>query len=364
MIAETMFDSITQVAVAPAAVKIHGTEWIEISGQTLRMSKGAYADLIKMAKLSKKAVHHIDSNIGRGTSAAIIHELFKSLTEEGAILTAYVNAESLTVQRFSNNDVEIHNNFKSGDLLNHLAESLERSHEDIQVNAPVIGPDGLSMNLSINCHNPITLGMEGEDIQWGKHFNWDIIDGLRVSDHIVRLACLNGQQTQSRSNYARLGTSPEEFTELYRSILQPSKDKIVAHAAHVQNARQTNLSVRELNTVMSKLLPYQDDMPTITQYLGDNRYRADYNNRGIELDALSTQQLANCPTPVNAWDAINCLTDLGSHKSKSNVSDYDRQLLQSEGGKLLYSGWDADNWVTAPSYSVQGPAVLTRATHN
>ena len=117
-----------------------------------------------------------------------------------------------------------------------------------------------------------------------------------------------------------------------------------------------------LNLIRNLITFWKDDIARILRYIGDETWKLDYKNKGIDLEKLNAGQLRNCPTPVNAWDAINCLTDLASHTYNSRVADSTKKMTQSMAGKLLNKTWDENqqlmNVPTFKNYGPQAPGLI------
>jgi len=354
---ELKLDHIATVTVDPHTTMLQGNKYLDVNGTTLRITKAAYKDILKMAAMSNKTVNHLDTNINRGISASIIRELFKSMTDP---IKLFVNTTTKEVERVVDNDVDINPNLTSYKLLGDVATWLkEKGGIDFKGGSVVQGGLGMKLNMSYN--NPIQCGIQNEDITYGKTFNWNLIDGMTSSDFIERLVCTNGMTSFKYSNTVTYNNDATKWNALYEEFINPNAIVVGKYKRAMKKARRTQLSLRELFEINDALEPFNDDAPRIMQYMGDFNWIEDYKDRGIDVDKLTMTQKAQCPTPINAWDAINCLTDLGSHKYHSDVSNEKRASLQSMGGKMLTTKWDSDNWISnVPTYE-RSPLVETIA---
>lgn len=67
-------------------------------------------------------------------------------------------------------------------------------------------------------------------------------------------------------------------------------------------------------------------------------------NKGLDVAELPAAAQANYETPINRWDAINCLTNLASNPIQSSVAADHRELDKVEAGKMLNAKADCLNW--------------------
>jgi len=162
-----------------------------------------------------------------------------------------------------------------------------------------------------------------------------------------------------KAHFLDSNTDPSEwYKQLYKDIINPNKSIIQHYQDKTYQAMKTNLSVYEYNQVRAHVLSHwKDDMPRIQRFLGLDDWKYDYEKVGIDLTKATAGQLKNCPTPVNAWDAINCLTDLSSHRYNSQVSDKVCRDTQRMAGRLMNKTWDENQQIhNVPSFKNAGPA--------
>lgn len=210
-----------------------------------------------------------------------------------------------------------------------------------------------SADLQYNQEIPIMF--RGENIKTGVRLTWDIFGTLAATDQIERLVCANGMVTTKSATFINASTNIQDFYhQLFNHISNPNKELIANYEQRVLQAMQTNISLNEFNIINEKLANWVLDAHIIKKYIGDGSWLNDYKNRNINIENLSTRQQSFCQTPINAWDAINCLTDLSSHEYIANVDDYTKVSTQLLAGKLLNRDWDFNNNITnLPTYKVE-----------
>jgi hypothetical protein len=224
-----------------------------------------------------------------------------------------------------------------------------------------VSDGGTKVTFNLKWDSPISLPLKGEDIALGKQVVWDLIGPTTIADFVERQICTNGMTAIVPSRKAQFLDSESDPSEwyklLYKDIMNPNKSIITHYQDKVYEAVNTNLSVYEYNKIKSHVMSnWNRDADKITRFLGNDDWRFEYEKVGIDLTNASAGQLRNCPTPVNAWDAVNCLTDLSSHKYNSDVTDRVCRDTQRMAGQLLNKTWDENQQIfNTPTFKNSGP---------
>lgn len=349
-------------------IKVRSRNEFEVHGKLLRVTDSAFKDLLKLVGLTDKTVNHINQEIHRSAGFLLVKELMKAMAaKKGTNISLIISEEDMEVKRIClEGQTSGHTAAIAPAAIEELIGMAVSKNKNVVLTDTFIGDGGTKVTFNLTYDKPIPLAVRGEDISVGKQISWDMFGPTSVADFVERKICANGMTGIVPGPPTNLdnNSGPDDwYNLLYRGLVNPNQDWIKHYESKMFNAMQTNLSVYELNTILAHLLNnWQDDQPIITRHLGDNRWRQAYEHRGIDLDKLSAGQLRNCPTPVNAWDAINCLTDLSSHTYVSKVADRVRRSTQRMAGRLLNKTWDAAqqifNLPTFPTRQIGTPALI------
>lgn len=345
-------------------IKVRSRNEFEVRGNIIPVTDTAFKDLLKLVGLTQKTVAHINESIHQSAGFMLVKELMKAMSsKKGTNVSLLVDIDTRKVNRICLEGQTTGSNQAISpsaieDLINYACEKSNK----IKLTDTFITDGGTKVTFNLKWDVAIPLVMKGEDVKFGKQITWDLLGDTLISDFAERLICTNGMTgiVPTRPTPLSNRTTPDEWYQiLFKDLINPNKDKIKGYEDKVFQAMQTNLSVYEFNTIKAHLINHwRDDAARIMRYLGDERWRNDYKNRAIDLDAASAGQLRNCPTPVNAWDAINCLTDLASHTYNSKVADYVKKDTQKLAGRFLNKTWDENQQLlNVPSYKNNGPSV-------
>lgn len=339
-------------------VKVLSNSKIDVDGRQLIITKTAFSDLIKLSGLTKKTIDHLNGTIHKNAGFALVKELMKAIsTRNGKNLSLLIDPDDRQVKRIvPEGDVETGTGISATSMQEMIEYALNSSKKAVLADTYVTD-GGTQVTMNLKWDNPVNFGIRGEEISLGKQIKWDMYGLTSVSDFAERLICTNGMTAirPGKAVYLNGESSPAEwYKQLFADIMNPNREFLNHYHDRVLEAMNTNLSVFEYNKVKSHLNEhYKSDDARITRYLGDERWKNEYSKRAIELDKATVKQLQNCPTPVNAWGAINCMTDLASHRYGGGVSDFSRTQTQRLAGKLLNRTWDANQQIhDVPTFEV------------
>lgn len=340
------------------AIKIISTDRLEVNGQPVKMNRQAFKDLVKMCGLSQKVVTQLNQTLKAGVGYNLIKEMIKALGKQsGRKLSLLICQEAKEVKRIApEGALNVAINPETVDEL--VSYTLEKNNR-IKLTDTFIDNGGTTVSFNLVYDSPLTTAFPNEEISLGKQVVWDMFNPTQIYDMVERLICTNGMvgvvpgDSYSLDNSS---TPSEWYTKMYHELSNPSKDLINRYEQGMLNARQNNLSVFEFNEIKDALKSFDADQDKVMRYLGDERWKKEYEKRAINLDTLTHAQQKNCPTPINAWDGINALTDLASHTYNSVVPDRVRRGLQRKAARFLNGVWDeTQQMLSVPRFSVEGP---------
>lgn len=345
-----------ELKVEAGDIRIKSSNKISVSGMELEMSNQSFKDLLKFAGLNNKTIKNFNQNFKEGTGYNILSELTKRVAENGnSKLSLYVG-DNLIVERIA----------RSGDNKNPITPEgfaglldIANNNNNLEIRNTFVENGGTKIGVNLIHPDHISLKFAGENISLGKRLDWDMFEGLTVSDLAYRLVCSNGMTRIEPMGAVNIkSANPSQiYKDLFADFNNESrKEKLIyAYEKGVINAMTENLSVREYENIINVISPWMEkDEMLINKFIGDEMWKLDYSNRNIDLEKLTSSQKANCPTPINAWDAINMLTNLSSHDYRSNVSASAKNTAQGMAGKLLRGTWDMRFQVSnLPTYRVE-----------
>lgn len=327
-------------------------EEIKVSGTLIPITAAAFKDLLNIAGITNAMLLHLNETINPSAGFQLIKELTKAIAARKGKSTKLILIVDLETKNITRIAFDLYQTSSIPptaieELLNSIG-----SNSKISLKSPLITDSGTKVTFNINYNVEIPLKMSGESISFGKQITWDMFSDLRVVDLIERLVCTNGMTAivpGDTPTILNTSSSPSEWYQtLYRELMNPNKDTIDHYESKVLEAMQSNLSVYEYNKIKAHaLIHWRDDVDRIIRAIGDDKeWKIKYEKQGIDLEKCTSAQLRNCPTPVNAWDAVNMLTDLASHTYNSIVSARVIKDTQRLAGKILNANWDENSWMS------------------
>lgn len=349
-------EKVKSVAVNTGDIAIKNSN-LMVSGRPVSLASSGRKDIVKMLSLNDKAIKGFDKNLNNENGGdTVVNGLLKSLGQQGKQVNLIINSDDLTVHRVTET--------KGGNIsFDHFQENVDSLMKTgaLTIENEFVTNGGTSYGVQFGFGDDKKTVFDGENIKLGFTLNWDLIDDVHYFESVIRQICTNGMIGLGNGQMRTLGTN-NWYNELIDPYIngQNMQERLLTYENDVLNALQSNLSVDEFNTINNFLWNnWADDRDRVTRYMGDASWRNDYNNRGIDLNTLNQFQKRMAPTPVNAWDAINALTDMGSHEYRSKVNDTTKYKAQFMAGKMLQKAWDSGNHIAnLPIYNVE-----TKAQH-
>lgn len=310
------------------------------------LSQEARRDIIKLSGLTPEAINTIKFTSGAKAADAIFRQAIKSfdrrqvtLAFDGPRITRVVNPKK---------KAESISNLKLGKIIELMQE------RGMEIWGLQISPDQTSATIQLvdpTVHEHPT--QKNEEIQIGRSFHWDALQGTTIYDFVQRMFCANGMtRSQDGKVLQILQTDADPATLLDTLFLKDADKRANRYFEKISTLQNLRLSVREWQKFAKLLSPFSQDSEVFENHLGfpkltNTWWELEYAKFGIKLEDLTLKQLANCPTPIIWWDAINCMTWLGSHFNESGASEWVQGQLLTEAGKFTSKKeFDAEGWMT------------------
>ena len=340
-------DSIRQIEISAADIKIKSTTQLQLGGNLITMEPTAWQDILKLVGLNQKTIKHLNETMDDGQSGfMLIQVVIKHLAERKHMqLKIVVDLSQNAIIRIVDS-AEIVNQIPM-ETFSNLMEMIA-SKPGIKVNDPVLMDGGTKVSIQVKWDQDIPLIFKGENISVGKQFTFDMFGSLTTEQLVERLVCTNGMTgiVPAYGKELDINDPGVWFNDIMNSLKNPNKEFIKHYEQLILAAKQSFLSVNEYNMVKATMSHWSRDAEKITKYLGrEENWKSEYETRGINLADLTKEQLKNCPTPVNKWDAVNLMTDLSSHVYNSHVDGKTMRDTQKLAGKFLNRAADSDRIV-------------------
>lgn len=213
-------------------------------------------------------------------------------------------------------------------------------------------PDGTSADVTlVNPQIHHHAMSEQESVQIGRTIHFDALGGTSFNEFLQRMWCSNGATLNEQGKVLGHIDPNMNASDLFELLfVKGAESRLKTYFNRVQRFQEMLMSVREWRQMEKYLLPFSSDKDAFESHIGFNLERPtwekEYDRKGIDLNAETTQQLRNRTTPINWWSAINLMTWLGSHETKSKVSDWDKAEIRSAaGGFISRNNFDSQAWV-------------------
>lgn len=335
----------------------------EIMGKAVVFTEEAMNDLYKGAGIGKSM---LASNGGSFSPTARFHLLMESLKQKPSkkggkdISLVFNDGASITRAVAPSSKSKA----VSKEFLIRILEFVS-GNGNSNINGVTMSDDKTKAVINITGGEAIASPMSGEEIAAGSSLIWDQLGGTSINEFVMRLVCSNGMVGERLAGVHQL-TSRSTAEDWYKVLFKDKASEKLAerYYENVLNNKQLNLSVREYLKLQDKLKNYKEDAEYIKRCIGNGDWTSVYSKRGVDVKGLSSAAAANYDTPVNRWDAINCLTNLASNPTKTYVPSMAKEMDKVYAGKMLASTADATQWnVLTPKMnwgSLGGSAIINQ----
>lgn len=311
------------------------------------LSHDAKRDIIALSGLSQEAVNTIRSTAGEKAAAALLAHALKDQARRQVVL-AFAGPRITRVVQPKKNARAI-SNVKLVQLIELLVSrrgmkiwGVQISDDCTMATVQLVNPDIHEMPTTLN-----------EDIQIGRSFHWDALGGTTIHAFVNRMTCSNGMVRSIDGEALEILTPDADPVTIIDQLFMVDDNKRVrSYFEKVRLLTETKMSAREWAQVAKLLTAFGSDREVFRNHLGIETvtspwWEAEYGRVGIDLHSLNNKQLANCPVPVIWWDAINCLTWLGSHETSIGINTYRQGKILTEAGKFTSRKfYDSQAWMT------------------
>lgn len=316
----------------------------QVAGFNAVLDKSARTNIIKLSGLDDKSIATIKASSGNKAANAILRQAFRTMGDQKVILafdgpriTRVVSPDSKRMALSQRQIVP-------------MVEMLVA--KGMKIWGMQISPDGTSAMIQVLdprvSEHPT---QKNEAVSIGRSFHWDALGGTSLHDFVQRMWCSNGSTLNEDGKAIQwLKPNMDPALMLQNLFIEGAEKKLAKHFERINRLQEISLSVREWNQLAPWLSKFEKDKKVFEDHLGFNLesipFQKKYEKRGFKLNEMSKEQLANCPTDVNWWDAINTMTWLGSHPNESKVNEWTQgQILNFAGRQMSRRGYDSEQQV-------------------
>lgn len=312
-----------------------------IFGQDAKFNSNSFRSLLKANTFENATIETLD-NVSDGAGFDTVNAV---LRKSRANYTLAFDGREVT--RFGSTD-KLQGNM-TGDAFYSVMEALLNHRPDLEVDSIHVDSDGFGAVVNFMNSQELTHPlMREEAIKQGMSLDFDRFTGISFQSFVQRLVCTNGMIGKNFNERRQLNLTTDPGVWYEKLFNEASNASIVEkYWDAITAAGGTQLSVRELNLLNGYLFKnFEHDVEKMSKtVLGDSSWRNEYTARGWDIEDFNADQAAMAPTPVNKWSAINVLTDVVSHPTKSYVTDRTRNEGMKLAGELLYKYKDSKSWL-------------------
>lgn len=313
-----------------------------IFGQDARFDDPAFRSLISSTKFDAGSVSVLDEAIVEGAGFEAVNQILKK------------SKDSLTLAFDGRNVTRLGRTNKmqgalTGQGFYSIMEKLVEHRPDLDIDSIHIDSDGLGAVVNFMTKEEIAHPlMREEAIRNGMSIDFQRFGGVSFQSFVQRLVCTNGMIGKQYQDRRMLNLTEDPSVWYDKLFNETSAQQVVQkYWEAVGIAGGTQMSVRELNMLNKFIFTnFPNDVDKMSStVLGDSSWKGQYTERGFNIDEFRPEQAAMAPTPINRWDAINTLTDIVSHPTKTAVVDRTRNDGMRLAGELLFTHNDFKNWL-------------------
>lgn len=318
-----------------------------VGGTTVLLSPDAKSDCVELAGLTQRVADNLDEKLTPGAALALQKQIFTNLGKRGGNLVVATNGGEIT--RVLSEDARSQS-IPAHQLVN-MVEQIFRKNTHLELDGVTLDKSGTKASIQIRNSQEVELGLPDENLNFGRQLNWDMFGGISIQEYMLRLICSNGMVGWRAGEVLLELDRRSDASVWYKSLFEDMEvGKLAASALYqINKAKETRLSLREYKLLEAIVSQYPGDQPNWGVF-NENSWLGHYDMLGEKTPAAL---MANLETPVNAWQAINVVTDLASHIRTADVSSRIRNKHQMDAGRMLRSQFDSQAWkpTWAPSFN-------------
>jgi hypothetical protein len=317
---------------------------ISIDGVKLKLSSGAFKSLLKTLKISDSFMGKFTDIFGMNSRNQLVKVIkTKMATQKDMKVAIYISPSTMRVVAIT----DASKPYISTDFYFDMVENVINDHQ-LDVGNMSISSDG-NIQISTVKNN---WGFDIPDLK-DEAFHTGVIvtagptEDIAIDPYILRLVCENGMVGPRR-------------LEMGPRLLDNSVESINKFMADVKGLAETNQKfqgvfsdqVRKLNSIsasyneVTKLREMVANKVTdkndarveavLDRFFPVNEVKADYKQKGYNLDTLTNRHWKNAKTNMTSWELLNSLTDVASHDYGMGIGEYAKADLRKQAGLFMF----------------------------
>ena len=317
---------------------------ISIDGVKLKLSSGAFKSLLKTLKISDSFMGKFTDIFGMNSRNQLVKVIkTKMATQKDMKVAIYISPSTRRVVAVT----DASKPYISPDFYFDMVENVINDHQ-LDVGNMSISSDG---NIQISTVKS-NWGFDIPDLK-DEAFHTGVIvtagptEDIAIDPYILRLVCENGMVGPRRLEMGPrlMDNSIESINKFMTDVKGLAETNQKFQGVFSDQVRKMNSISASYNEVMklremvaNKVTDKNDARveAVLDRFFPTNEIKADYKQKGYNLDTLTNRHWKNAKTNMTTWDLLNSLTDVGSHDYGMGIGEYAKNDLRKQAGLFMF----------------------------
>ena len=332
------------------SIKLIDEESIEYQGHRLKISMGAFKDLLEILKVPKTFMDRFKGIVGIESQQKFINSLKNVIAASGSgNATLVLNPTTREVIAIHKSSRNLLSNQSATEFISNIISDSGLSVADFSINRD---NGGIAINtFNTGTHFDIP-GLKDEHFITGISFTNNPRNGFQITPYVNRLVCANGLITRGFQEEFKITKLDEITMNTFMGSLKDLRKNNYIPTGFVDAVRLTNstrASLAEMQFAANAIVDASGaKRADIESWIPVTSTEAAFNRIGVDIDSMDMAKRKNAKTGTTVWDVINGVTHFATHDNGFDISDYDRRRLQVVAGNLLTKKLDMENIVRTP----------------
>lgn len=317
---------------------------ISIDGVKLKLSSGAFKSLLKTLKVSDSFMGKFTDIFGMNSRNQLVNVIKnKMVTQKDMKVAIYISPSTMRVVAVT----DASKPYISTDFYFDMVENVINDHQ-LDVGNMSISSDG---NIQISTVKS-NWGFDIPDLK-DEAFHTGVIvtagptEDIAIDPYILRLVCENGMVGPRRLEMGPrlMNNSVESINKFMTDVkgLAETNQKFQGiFSEQVMKMNSVSASYNEVmklrEMVANKVTDKNDARveAVLDRFFPTNEIKADYKQKGYNLDTLTNRHWKNAKTSMTSWELLNALTDVGSHDYGMGIGEHAKSDLRKQAGLFMF----------------------------
>ncbi len=317
---------------------------IVIDGVTLKLSSSAFKSLLKTLKITDSFMGKFTDIFGMNSRNQLVKVIkTKMATQKDMKVSIYISPSTKRIVAITDSTKP----YISTDFYFDMVENVINDNQ-LDVSNMSISSDG---NIQISTIKS-GWGFDVPDLK-DESFHTGVIvtagptEDIAIDPYILRLVCENGMIGPRRLEMGPrlLDNSIESINTFMREIKNLSESNQKFQGVFSDQVKKMSTISASYNEIMkfremvaSKVSDKNDARveAVLDRFFPVNEIKADYKEKGYNLDTLTNRHWKNAKTNMTTWDLLNSITDVGSHDYGMGIGEYAKADLRKQAGLFMF----------------------------